>query len=196
MHVERVPYIILALLGLVIILSFVPIELTIIYVRERGEDRLDLILGLFKGIFRFRILRFRQLARILVWRFLQHFGLGLGPVRLPGGAPPGDSRVTRLLLGFFKAGVRRYALPCRDFEISLDVGTGDAALTGMLVGSLWAAASPAIFSLTKFVRFRNKKPRISIRPDFSARRLDVRFRCILGINVGYIILRGIIRRLS
>ncbi|NPV52313.1 MAG: DUF2953 domain-containing protein [Firmicutes bacterium] len=208
MHVERALYIIFALLGFIIILSFVPIELTIIYAREQGKDHLDLLLGFFNGVFRFRALSLRHPARLLVDRILQRFGLA----GLSGQIPPGDTKgqrrpkakgtlVTRvgwraksLILDFFKMELARDGLPCRDFEVSLNVGAGDAALTGMLVGGLWAATSPAIFSLGKFIKFGKRRPRISIKPDFSARRLDVRFRCILVLNVGYIILRSIVRR--
>lgn len=68
---------------------------------------------------------------------------------------------------------------------NLSFGTGDAAHTGILTGSLWAATYNVIAFIANFIRVT--EPQISINPSYDEEILDFDGECILKISLANII---------
>lgn len=76
----------------------------------------------------------------------------------------------------------------RNFDLRLDLGTGDAAATGVLYGIAWAA----IGSIMAFAKSRLNidKHSIIVFPVFDKECLSIDFSCIISIKSGHIIYAG------
>ncbi|SHJ64963.1 Protein of unknown function [Anaerobranca californiensis DSM 14826] len=73
------------------------------------------------------------------------------------------------------------------FDLELEYGVEDAALTGILYGFIWQGISGLIFVLNKGVKF-NCKPNVKIYPDFNRNLFKTELNCIFRTRVGYIII--------
>jgi hypothetical protein len=84
--------------------------------------------------------------------------------------------------------IRRY-LNSRDIHVELDIklkqGTGDAALTGLTCGLLWAAAGIVITYLSRYLKAFKK--RIAITPCFDKTIFEVDATCIFHVKLVHII---------
>lgn len=76
----------------------------------------------------------------------------------------------------------------RDLNISVEIGSGNAAASCLLAGGLWGSASGMLAFLSSFFKKFPAPPLISIRPDFTARRFFCCGECIFAIRFGDIIL--------
>lgn len=83
-----------------------------------------------------------------------------------------------------KRAVRKRIL-AEKIYLNLNFGTGDAAHTGMLVGTLWAAIYNVIAFIANFIRVT--EPKICINPSYDEELLDFDGECILKISLANII---------
>lgn len=83
-----------------------------------------------------------------------------------------------------KRAVRKRIL-AEKIYLNLSFGTGDAASTGILVGSLWGAIYNVIAFVSNFIRVT--EPQICINPSYDEELLDFEFECILKVSVANII---------
>jgi hypothetical protein len=74
----------------------------------------------------------------------------------------------------------------RRLRLTAILGTGDAAATGLLVGSAWAAVGGLFAASHAVVRYSDD-PRLDLRPDFTRRRLRLRVDCIAAVRLADII---------
>ncbi len=77
----------------------------------------------------------------------------------------------------------------RNLFLKLGMGTGDAAVTGLLYGIAWIVAGSIMAYTGSYVNI--KKPRIIISPIFGSVRLSLDFSCIIRMKTGHIINAGI-----
>jgi len=77
----------------------------------------------------------------------------------------------------------------RNIYLKLGMGTGDAAVTGVLYGFVWIAIGNIIAYTGSHMNI--EKPRIIIVPIFGSVRLSIDFNCIINIKTGHIINAGI-----
>jgi len=174
----------LGLMAALALLPLLPLTVGIRYEHEGGPDRLT------------------------VWARL------LGVLRLeyaiqPEGGQLGEDLLARLLAGsprewftslrtkldqwgrFSEAA--RYLMAAtvvQRLTIALELGTGDAALTGLTIGALWSLFGAARGLATRSLRFAPGQPQLLVTPRFDRAALRLRLSCILTLRVGHIIVAG------
>ena len=77
----------------------------------------------------------------------------------------------------------------KKFEWKSEVGTGDAAVTGMLAGMVWTIKGCAIAIMSQYIKLK-EKPIINVKPSFQKTVSATRLECIFSIRVGYAIGAG------
>ncbi len=97
-------------------------------------------------------------------------------------------REVNLLFDLYRSFARRIkkAMLCEKFTWRTACGCGDAALTGMVTGLLWAAKSEALIFLRRRLNF-TARPVVRVRPIYDAALLEVEFECIFTLRVGNVI---------
>lgn len=100
-------------------------------------------------------------------------------------------RVVEHIVGFHKI-IRHFLkkIQVKQFEWNSTIGIGDAAHTGVLVGSCWAIKGSVIGLLTTTLHFR-VMPLVTITPDFQEQRAETAILCILRFRIGQAIMTGI-----
>lgn len=88
--------------------------------------------------------------------------------------------------------VRNFAskVTVKNIEWRSNVGIGDAAYTGMLVGALWTAKSGIISIISHYMRLK-QMPIISITPNFQRAISQTQFKCMFQFRIGNAIFAGI-----
>lgn len=76
------------------------------------------------------------------------------------------------------------------FEWSTAFGTGDAAATSWLVGTLWGAKAGIVTMLGRHFDFETS-PRLDVVPDFDNTCFRIRVRCIFAFTIGEIIVAAL-----
>lgn len=93
------------------------------------------------------------------------------------------SYLMSVLRQFF--GSMRYKIQIPVLRITLDFGTGDAASTGMLYGTIWGAAGILFPILARYTR--TVFPMIDITPDYYGKRFDIKAKSIIKVRPVHII---------
>lgn len=95
------------------------------------------------------------------------------------------------IIGFHKI-VRQFAgkVQVKKFTWHSEVGTKNAAHTGVLTGACWALKGSIIGLLTTYFNFRIM-PSYSISPDFQRWQANTSFSCILQFRIGQAMVTGI-----
>ena len=93
------------------------------------------------------------------------------------------SYLISLLRRFF--GSMRYKIQIPTLRITLDFGTGNAASTGMLYGTIWGAAGILFPILARYTR--TVFPMIDITPDYYSKRFDIKAKSIIKVRPVHII---------
>lgn len=70
------------------------------------------------------------------------------------------------------------------------MGTGDAALTGMLTGAVWTIKGSIIGIISHYFRMKNS-PNLSVHPHFQLAVTQTSFKCMLQFRIGHAIVAGI-----
>ncbi|MGI6574467.1 MAG: DUF2953 domain-containing protein [bacterium] len=76
----------------------------------------------------------------------------------------------------------------KKFVLEMKIGTGDAAETGILVGSIYGCLGLINHFLFRYLKQITDKLKIIIKPDFNHLYLDVYFTSIIEMLPGYIII--------
>ncbi|WP_059171403.1 DUF2953 domain-containing protein [Bacillus sp. FJAT-27445] len=82
------------------------------------------------------------------------------------------------------------AITVRQFEWSTAVGAGDAALTGILAGGIWATKGIIIGFLSEIVKLK-ANPTINVTPFFQYRVTATMLQCMFTFRAGKAISAGI-----
>lgn len=69
------------------------------------------------------------------------------------------------------------------------IGVGDAAITGMVSGGLWAIKGSIIGLLSHFLKLR-EMPHLTVTPHFQQAIIQTRITCIFQFRIGNAILAG------
>jgi|GEM_PF-3692577 len=88
-------------------------------------------------------------------------------------------------LKFFKRIIKRVDI--RNLNISIDIGTGNAAASCLLAGGLWSAGSGMLGFVSGYFKNFPEPPLVFVQPDFFAKRFFCHFECIFAIRFGDII---------
>lgn len=78
----------------------------------------------------------------------------------------------------------------REFSWCTEVGTKEAAKTGILVGILWSVKATVYGYLHSMAGKVIKEPQISVCPDFQQEKAFCNMVCIFDIRCGHIIIGG------
>ena len=78
----------------------------------------------------------------------------------------------------------------KEFHWSTVVGVGDAALTGMLTGSLWAVKGSIIGLLSRYFQMK-EIPKIMILPQFQQMIIQTELSCMFQFRIGHAIVAGL-----
>lgn len=84
---------------------------------------------------------------------------------------------------------------CRHISVDLlvwesAIGVKNAAWTGILTGTLWAAKGEFIGLLSKWIRLKTI-PRLNVVPTFQSPYTKTRLECMLHFRIGYAIIAGL-----
>lgn len=77
-----------------------------------------------------------------------------------------------------------------EFVWSTNIGTGDAALTGMLSGAVWTVKGSIIGLISHYFNLKNT-PQISVYPHFQMKTAQTVIKCMLQFRIGHAMLAGI-----
>jgi hypothetical protein len=78
----------------------------------------------------------------------------------------------------------------KELEWHTIIGVGDAAITGMVTGGIWAIKGSIIGLISRYIKLK-EMPDISVTPYFQQAIIQTRFTCIFQFRIGYAILAGI-----
>lgn len=78
----------------------------------------------------------------------------------------------------------------KKFEWHTIVGVGDAAITGMVGGGLWAIKGSLIGLLSNYLRLK-EMPHLTVTPHFQQAIIQTRITCIFQFRIGNAILAGL-----
>lgn len=73
------------------------------------------------------------------------------------------------------------------FKLTVKVGTGNPAYTGMITGLLWGTVPPISARIINSIQFIEEKPIIEITPDFTRKNFAVTLDSIFTLKIGHII---------
>ncbi|MDA3129804.1 DUF2953 domain-containing protein [Aliibacillus thermotolerans] len=77
----------------------------------------------------------------------------------------------------------------KHWKWSSSLGTGDAALTGMMAGGLWSVKYMANAVLATFLRM-DTSPDFSIQPFFQKKIFDFHLSCMVSFRLGHAVIAG------
>lgn len=189
-----------------VLVFFVPVEFRVEYHKKDRDDLLTVQLWCLWGL-----ARCQAQVPVLTHR-VRDWGLAL----LAGAAPQrprkersGQRRWWAGAFRFFGGTLRWlrwYRLVCR-FEIIsrrffkgircrklywvTRVGFADPAVTGMVVGLLWAGISAVVTRFYRNVTVLAPNPQIRVEPSFGQPVLRLDFDCIISLRIGHIIITGV-----
>lgn len=166
------------------LLPLLPLTIGIRYAHEGGPDQFKVWVRLF-GVLRLEYgihLKDDQLTEYFL-------------TRLPAGGPLEWLAVLRRKLdqwGRFREAARYLmaAVFIRRLTVAVELGTGDAALTGLTIGALWSLFGASRGVATRSLRFGPGQPQLLVTPRFDRCALRLRLNCILTLRVGHIIVAG------
>lgn len=79
---------------------------------------------------------------------------------------------------------------CTKFEWNTRIGWGDASITGMSVGGVWAVKSSLVGFMTHMMSFQSK-PNIEVEPVFNKDFFATEGLCIVKIRAGKAMIAGV-----
>ncbi|NLM46577.1 MAG: DUF2953 domain-containing protein [Firmicutes bacterium] len=188
----------------VLLVLLVPVRINLFFVRENKDDFLALRVNTFFSLLRFsveipllrrespfsltmeaelktgeeKLLRERKESLSLLsveWRKMRAHLRRLYSSR----------KVLTKILSFIARTVAVEKFVCR-----LACGTGDAALTGLAVGSFWAFAGSMLALLQQYLRFATK-PELTFRPLYTRAGVDLYLDAEMSFRIGHLALAAL-----
>ncbi|WP_071393832.1 DUF2953 domain-containing protein [Bacillus tuaregi] len=77
-----------------------------------------------------------------------------------------------------------------EFEWNTLLGTGDAALTGMLTGAAWSIKGAIIGIISSYFKLQ-VMPQMNVQPHFQMAVTQTSFKCMLQFRIGHAMVAGI-----
>lgn len=174
----------LGLMAALALLPLLPLTLGIRYEHTGGPDRLVVWVRLFGGLRLEYAMKLKgdQLGEDLL-------------ARLPAGGPREWLAALRTRLEWWRrfSEATHYLMATtvvQRLTIAIELGTGDAALTGLAIGALWSLFGAACSLGARTLRFAPGQPQLLVTPRFDRTALRLRLNCILTLRVGHIIVAG------
>lgn len=188
----------LGLLFFLIVLLLLPYTLEIVYQRCNGKDELKIIFWLWKIPLQLRMTYINWLGNF--WVSLIEIGSDKNTLDLKYGVNISDliERITKPIPKYLKLILMRATFLFQDIKIlniRLKYSTGNAALTGMVAGLLWATITNLIGFINTVCTFR-EKPLTQITPVYGIPMFDLDLHCIFKIHLGHIISKLIQRKMG
>lgn len=78
----------------------------------------------------------------------------------------------------------------RQFEWHTVIGGGEASLTGMLTGAIWAVKGTIVGIISCYFRLK-VNPKLSVQPHFQLPVSQTSFQCMLVFRIGHAMFAGI-----
>lgn len=178
------------LLG-IFLLILIPYKLELDYQRGNQDDLLKMILWVWRFPFSINVSYIQRFGNKLI--ALSDIGSEYGDIDLRmetsflelihflrGPIPSYLRRVFKRISFLFKE--------IEQLQLFFTYSTGEAAITGVATGVVWALISPLYNWVKHTCRILNK-PIINIEPSFGAVGFELHLNCIFSIRLGHIIFR-------
>jgi hypothetical protein len=189
-------YVLAVIIFLIILFLILPLYLNIEYRREAENDYLGIIISPFGGIMKFKIkVPFIDLgiedskANI---KLNEEIGENI-EFKQKIEFEQINNTFAKLMGAYYeyKKGILYFKRKIKIIKLDWDteVGIGDAALSAILVGNLWAVKGILISALSSHLKLNNY--RVNIVPDFNHTSLKVYINCIIGFKPGHTIIGAI-----
>lgn len=195
----------LAILIILILLLIMPVRADLLYQRHGADDLFKVKISSFGGLLNINVTvpvleqRFNWLEPF--FRLVLRSRVGGLTVKDETILDPGEWSWDRIRLWVKEA---KWALaivkPNARYLLSKSVihhlswqtklGTGDAAVTGMLAGMVWGLNSTICAWLTHQVKKIVTRPKISVVPVFAVSAFALDIHCIFEVRAGHIIIAG------
>ncbi|QKG84283.1 DUF2953 domain-containing protein [Kroppenstedtia pulmonis] len=175
-----------------------PVRVFVVYYRRGEDDQLKTQIRLLWGLIR---LRYEMSMADLTEKGLQVKEKGVP--KSPGKKKRRRKRITLATLQRWAREsrylqerivhlydvLRRFfsQVVCERLTWVSDIGTGDAAETGVLTGVVWSVKTTMIGMLGSYIRW-GRSPDLDVRPFFEKEILDTNLNCIIRFRVGHAIL--------
>ncbi|MFB6467687.1 DUF2953 domain-containing protein [Cytobacillus sp. Hz8] len=88
------------------------------------------------------------------------------------------------VIGFHKI-IRKFLhkVKLKNLEWETEIGVGDAAYTGMLIGAIWGIKGSIIGIFSNYMRLMDM-PKLSVQPNFQKAISQTRFQCMFQFRIG------------
>lgn len=174
----------LLILAALIVLPLLPLTFGVWYAHDGEPDRLKVWLRLFG------LIRIEYNIRLASGRLTEDI-----IERLPPGGPDAWLAAARRRLSqldrFNTATLYLMSsVYIRRLAFAVELGTGDAALTGLTVGAIWSLFGSSRGLAPRLLRFAPGQPQLFLTPRFDRAGLRLRFSCIFSLRAGHIIVAG------
>lgn len=112
---------------------------------------------------------------------------------------PGPARIIRILQDvghMFKKyyPALRYLLGkthLRRFRWRTELGTGDAALTGILTGAVWGLKGTLLSFAYRLLHRGGARPEVAVAPSFNKTCFNMALDCVFEIRIGHLLFTGV-----
>ncbi|MCT8137369.1 DUF2953 domain-containing protein [Anaerobacillus sp. CMMVII] len=194
-------WVVISILLFIILLPFAKITVNLTYYHEQDNDELKVKISTFFGLASYRInvpvLKIDEDSPSIIVKEEQHSAIGdkekiekFTPERIIN-----DIRKVkdflRHVIGFHKI-VKRFLrkMSITKFSWKSIVGLGDAALTGTLVGGVWAVKGSTLGIIAHYMKLK-VVPTIEVHPNFQKLTSHTELTCIISFRLGYAIIAGL-----
>lgn len=188
-----------AALALVILLIFrTKVQIELSYKRKDENDRLNIRISIWRGLIHYTV----KMPELI----LTDSGTAIKAEEVKGNGPPKEKKlkaeeladglekmkdVLKRVRGLHRI-IRRLLArtEVKQFEWETQIGTGDAASTGMLAGSILGMKGGLLGLLSTYFDFR-VMPSYRVIPVFRGKAADTRIFCIFQVRAGHAITAGV-----
>ncbi|HHX75293.1 MAG TPA: DUF2953 domain-containing protein [Firmicutes bacterium] len=189
---------------IMLLIQLVPVRINLFFVRENKDDFLALRVNTFFSLLRFTV-EVPLVRQETPYSLTMEAELKAGEDKLVRERKKSfslfdiDWRKVRAHLRWLSrnrkilAGVTRFylrAVTVEKFVCRLSCGTGDAALTGLAVGSCWACAGSMLALLQHWLRFA-ARPQFTVQPLYSRTGVDLHLDTVVSFRIGHFTMGGL-----
>jgi len=217
--VSRVYLVIILAAIFLLILSLTPVKLRLRYRRRGKDDEVALAFSFWHGLFCYKLevpvikMEKRKLKPnlrpwLLRWPVLRPAFKIKTAIKGKGRRTiteekkkfhvPGPARLMSILLDMLRR-VKKYypaiiyllgRVHLRHFQWRTELGTGDPAPTGIIVGMSWGMKGLLLSFLYRYFSPGGAKPIVAVTPNFEKACFNTLLDCIFEVRIGYIMLTG------
>lgn len=200
-------------------LALTPVRLRLRYRRRGKDDEVALEFSIWRGLLCYKLeipvikmekrkLKPNSRPGPLLWPILRPAFKIKTEIEGKGGRPiteekkkyrvPGPARMMSILLDTIRR-VKKYypaiiyllgRVHLRRFQWRTEIGTGDPAPTGFLVGMAWGMKGVLLTYFYRFFLPGGARPLVAVAPSFEKACFNTTLDCIFEVRIGYIMLTG------